>query len=136
MIAGVQEGTRLAVSVVQAGTREVELGVAATREAGVSLRQIIDISDRVGEMVTHIATAALEQSSATAEVNQSTERIADIAALSATGALQATKALEDLANLAAEIQKQVGQFRLESGGGSSTETTLRNFQAHAAASGL
>jgi methyl-accepting chemotaxis protein len=114
MIHAVQEGTQQAVAAMQAGSREVELGVAATREAGGSLREIIEVSDRVGEMVGHIASAATEQQSATGEMNRSAERIADIAVTTATGALQATKALEDLANLAAEIQGQLGQFRLES----------------------
>ncbi len=113
MIQSLQEGTRLAVAAMQSGTREVELGVAATREAGGSLREIIDISDRVGEMVTHIATAAMQQASATEEVNLSSGRIADIAAAAATGALEATKAAESLAGLAAEIDHQVGQFRLD-----------------------
>jgi len=136
MIEGVQEGTRLAVSAVQAGTREVELGVAATREAGGSLREIIDISDRVGEMVTHIATAALQQASATQDVNQSTEQIASIAAVSATAATEATKALEDLANLAADIQRQVGQFRPETDAHSAPPVPANHLRAHAAAGGF
>jgi len=114
MIHAVQEGTRLAVGAMQTGTKEVELGVAATRSAGSSLREIIEISDRVGEMVNHIATAAGQQLSATDDMNRSTERIAEIAVVAANGALEATQALEDLANLAVEIQGQVGQFQLES----------------------
>src|SRR5208282_1373490 len=54
-----------AIEAVRAGTKEVERGVAATHEAGASLREIIEISDRVGEMVAHIATAASEQANAT-----------------------------------------------------------------------
>lgn len=104
MIQAVQGGTRLAVSAMQAGTQEVELGVVATREASNSLKEIIDTSDRVGEMVSHIATGAVEQATMTEDVNRATERIADIAAQSAAGSLQATKALEDLAQLAADIQ--------------------------------
>jgi methyl-accepting chemotaxis protein len=114
MIHGVQEGTRLAVTAMQNGTKEVELGVKATREAGDSLREIINISDRVGDMVTHIAASAAQQSTATEEVNRSTERIAEIAATTANGAIETNKALEDLASLANDIQRQVGQFRLTS----------------------
>ena len=113
MIRGVQEGTRLAIATIHDGTKEVELGVASTRDAGNSLREIIEISDRVGEMVTHMATSAQQQSSATENVTQSTERIADIAAATANGAIEATKAMEDLANLAGDIQRQLAQFRLE-----------------------
>ncbi|HTW57596.1 MAG TPA: methyl-accepting chemotaxis protein [Terriglobales bacterium] len=115
MIQGVQEGTRLAVTAMHTGTKEVEMGVAATGEAGESLKEIIGISDQVGEMVTHIATAALQQLDATAEVTHSMERISDIAASTAAGAREATKAMEDLASLAGDIQRQVGQFRLGAG---------------------
>jgi methyl-accepting chemotaxis protein len=114
MIHAVQEGTQQAVAAMQAGSKEVELGVAATREAGSSLREIIDVSDRVGEMVGNIAAAATQQLSATGDVNRSAESIADIAVTTATGALEATNALEDLASLAEEIQGQLGRFRLES----------------------
>jgi methyl-accepting chemotaxis protein len=114
MIHAVQEGTRQAVEAMQGGTKEVDLGVKATHEAGGALREIIEISDQVGEMVDHIAEASTQQSAATDEMNQSAERIAGIAAVTATGAIEATQALEDFSNLAAEIQRQVGRFRLES----------------------
>ena len=130
MIHEVQEGTRQAVIAMHGGTREVDLGVTSTREAGDSLREIIDISDRVGEMVTHIATAAMEQASATQEMNQSTVRISDIATVSATGAMEATAALESLAALAGEIQNQVRQFRLEA-----NEKPVAKLRARGAAGG-
>jgi methyl-accepting chemotaxis protein len=135
MIHDLQEGTRIAVAAVNSGTKEVELGVAATREAGSSLREIIEISDRVGAMVTNIATAATQQGCATQNVTQNTERIADIAATTASGALQATKALEDLANLAGDIQRQVGQFRLHSEPVDKPGQHVPEMQAHSAASG-
>ena len=112
MISGVQSGTQAAVAAMKAGTREVSLGVTATQQAGDCLREIIAISDQVGEMVAHIAASAMQQASATEDVNQSTTKIADIAAASASGAVQATKALEDLARLAEDVQRQIGQFRL------------------------
>jgi methyl-accepting chemotaxis protein len=134
MIHGVQEGTRLAVAAMQAGSKEVELGMAATHEAGTSLREIIEISDRVGEMVTNIASAASEQANATQEMKQSAESIADIAVTTATGAVEATQALHDLADLAAQIQAQVGQFRLESKGETTEPAPAQSFRAAAAGS--
>lgn len=135
VIQAVQERTGLAVTAMHAGTREVELGVAATREAGNSLQEIIDISDRVGEMVSHIATGAVEQATVTEDVNRAIERIADIAAQSAAGSLQATKALEDLAHLAADIQNQVGQFQLASRSRSAEEDAAYDARTSAAVAG-
>jgi methyl-accepting chemotaxis protein len=114
MIHAVQEGTRLAVGAMHTGTKEVSMGVTATCEAGGVLHEIVEISERVGEMVNHIATAATQQLNATQNMSRSTEAIAEIAAVAATGSLEATSALEDLANLAADIQRQVGNFRLDS----------------------
>ena len=131
MIHTVQEGTHLAVAAMQSGTKEVELGVASTRQAGDSLREIIKISDQVGEMVTHIATAATEQASATDEMSRNTERIASIAAATAVGAQQTAKATEDLAALATELQGKVGQFRL-----ASESEEERGLRSRAAAGGL
>jgi len=134
MIHAVQEGTRQAVAAMQAGTKEVDLGVVATHEAGTALHQIIEISDRVGEMVTHIAEASAQQLSATDDMNQSAERIAGIAAVTASGAVEATQALEDFAKLAAEIQHQVGCFRLESDSGAAPLHTMA--KARPAAAGM
>jgi methyl-accepting chemotaxis protein len=119
MIQGFQEGTKLAVAAMQSGTEQVALGVTSTEQAGSALEEIIEISDRVGEMVNHIATAAIEQTSATKEMSLSTARVAEIASVAATGAAEATKATESLAALAGDIERQVGQFQLHSGSSSS-----------------
>jgi methyl-accepting chemotaxis protein len=134
MIHDVQEGTQQAVAAMQGGTGEVERGVVSTREAGDALRQIIEISDRVGEMVTHIATSAIEEAAATEQMQRSTERIAEIATVSATGALEATKAAESLAELGIEIRRQVGQFQLQAAS-SPKPARSAHFRAYGASAG-
>jgi hypothetical protein len=94
----------------------VEAGVATTQEAGNSLGAIIQSAEQVGEMVTHIATAATEQSAATEEVNANLEQIAKITAETAEGAQQSAKACHDLSSLALDLQNLVGQFKLSSNG--------------------
>jgi len=74
------------------------------------------MSQQVGDMVAHIATAATQQSAATGEINRNIEQIAQITASSATGAQQTTSALQDLSGLASNLQQLVGQFRLRSEG--------------------
>jgi methyl-accepting chemotaxis protein len=64
MINNIQGETKTAVTAMQAGTSQVEEGVQFTSRAGDSLKQIIQMSEQVGEMITQIATAATEQSSA------------------------------------------------------------------------
>ncbi len=108
----VQEETKTAVQAMEAGTRQVEGGVKTTSEAGEALREIISVSESVGEMITHIATAATEQSSASEEINGNMEQIARLVKQSADGAQQSAKACHDLSGLALDLQKMVGAFRI------------------------
>jgi methyl-accepting chemotaxis protein len=116
MIRTVQQETKTAVSAMEQGTKQVEEGVQTTAQAGDSLKQIIHTSEEVGEMITHIATAATEQSSATEEINSNIEQIARLVKESADGAQQSAKACQDLSGLALDLQKMVSNFRLEGNG--------------------
>lgn len=112
MIKTIQEETQKAVDSMESGTKRVENGVESATRAGESLQEIITASERVGDMITHIATAATEQSSATEQVNSNMEQIAKLVQESAVGAQQAAKACADLSNLALDLQALVGRFKL------------------------
>jgi methyl-accepting chemotaxis protein len=115
MIKNIQDETKIAVSAMEHGTKQVEEGVSSTAKAGESLREIIAMSERVGEMITHIATAATEQSSATEQVNNNMDQIARLVKESAVGSQQSAKACQDLSGLALDLQKMVGEFKLDTG---------------------
>ena len=117
MIKNIQDETKTAVAAMEAGTKQVEDGVNSTSQAGDSLKEIIQMSEQVGEMITHIATAATEQSSASEEVNKNMEEIAKLVKESAVGAQQSAKACQDLSGLALDLQKTVGNFKLDTGNG-------------------
>jgi methyl-accepting chemotaxis protein len=117
MIKNIQDETRVAVTAMEAGTKQVEDGVTSTAQAGDSLKEIIHTSEQVGEMITHIATAATEQSSASEEINNNMEQIAKLVKESAVGAQQSAKACQDLSGLALDLQKMVGNFNLDSNHG-------------------
>ncbi len=112
MIQTVQVETKNAVVAMEQGNRQVEEGVASTAKAGDSLREIIHMSEEVGGMITQIATAATEQTSATEEINNNMEQIAKLVRESAEGAKQSAQACADLSGLALDLQKLVGNFRL------------------------
>ena len=116
MVQSIQNETGIAVAAMQQGTQQVEDGVQTTAQAGESLKQIIQMSEQVGEMITHIATAATEQASATEQVNQNVEQINRLVGESAVGAQQSAKACQDLSGLALDLQKTVATFQLEAGG--------------------
>ena len=116
MIRTIQSETKNVVTAMQAGTKEVELGVESTTLAGSSLHEIIETNLQVNDMIAHIATAATEQAAATEQINKSITEIARITSTSATVTQQSQQALEDLSELAQNLQGLVQQFRLSSGG--------------------
>jgi methyl-accepting chemotaxis protein len=117
MIKNIQDETKSAVTAMEHGTTQVEEGVVSTVQAGDSLKEIIRMAEQVGEMISHIATAATQQSSATEEVNNNMEQIAKLVKESADGAHQSAKACQDLSELALDLQKMVGNFKLDKGNG-------------------
>ncbi|MGE5111586.1 MAG: methyl-accepting chemotaxis protein [Acidobacteriaceae bacterium] len=112
MIKTIQEETQRAVDAMEAGTSAVEHGVESATKAGTSLQEIIRASEQVDDMITHIATAATEQSSATQQVNANMEQIAKLVQESSMGAQQSAKACGDLSDLALDLQRLVGRFKL------------------------
>ena len=112
MIMTIQEGAKGAVQAMEVGSRQVQEGVASTARSGESLQHIIRMSEDVGSMISHIATAATEQSGATAEVNQSMDQIARLVNESAVSSQESAKACQDLSELALALQNMVGSFKL------------------------
>jgi methyl-accepting chemotaxis protein len=130
MIVAVQRETGTAVAQMEAGTHEVELGVAETTKAGSALDEIITAAQHVGDMIAQIATAAVEQSSTVAEVNANVEHIATITQQSEGAVQQSADTCGELSSLALELKQLVGRFKLASGetnraGASVGRTTAR-----------
>ena len=135
MIQTVQNETKTAVSAMEEGRKQVDEGVQTTAQAGEALKEIIHTSDNVGGMITQIATAAVEQSSATEEINQNMESIAKLVKEAADGAQQSAKACQDLSGLALDMQKLVSTFKLDRGGAGMRRTARPKTLAAAAGRG-
>jgi methyl-accepting chemotaxis protein len=114
MIRNIQSETKSAVEAMELGTRQVESGVETTTLAGAALCEIMQSAEKVGDMVTQIATAATQQSAATEEVNSSVEQIAKVTQETAEGAHQSAEACKELSRMALELQNLVSEFKLRS----------------------
>ncbi len=112
MIAAVQAETRGAVQDMEVESKRVEEGVDITSKAGESLKEIVGQAQHVGGMIAQIATAAVQQSAATEEINSNLAEISESISQSASGAEQSAKSCVELSNLATELEKLVGKFRL------------------------
>ncbi|TAK36166.1 MAG: methyl-accepting chemotaxis protein [Chloroflexota bacterium] len=112
MITNIQRETQLAVQAMEGGRVLTAEGVDRANRAETALSQIVQVADRVGGMVTLIATAAEQQSSASEEINASVENITMVIRQTGEGAHQSAKATEELAQLALDQQSVVGRFKL------------------------
>ncbi|MDR3764115.1 MAG: methyl-accepting chemotaxis protein [Acidobacteriota bacterium] len=110
MIATIQQETKKAVSAMEAGNTKVSAGVDAASQASTALTQIIESSDRMHEMVSSIARAAVEQTESARDVNHSMDEIARMAQQSSAGAQKSAKACQDLSGLGKDLQQAVGSF--------------------------
>ncbi len=108
----IQTETSTAVSQIESGSKRVSTGVALANSAGESLHAIVDGSKNVGTMITSIAAAAEQQSSASEEIARSMESISAVTKESTQGAEQAAQAATQLSQQAEKLQAMVAKFRV------------------------
>jgi methyl-accepting chemotaxis protein len=132
MIKSIQQETQNAVQAMEQEIKEVHVGVEKTSASGAALREIIKMSENVGDMIATIATAATEQSATTEQINSNVSQISGSTQESSAAAAQTSKACSDLSSLAFDLQHLVKQFKLESashGPSSSPRQADRNTKA-------
>ncbi len=113
MIKKIQGDTGGAVKSMNLGTEEVEKGKALADKAGVSLKEIIQGSVEVVDVVNQVAAASEEQSSASEQISRNIEAISSVTQESAAGVQQIARASEDLNRLTHNLQELIGRFRLD-----------------------
>jgi methyl-accepting chemotaxis protein len=113
MIKQIQKDTSGAVEAMVEGTKEVEKGKHLTNEAGQSLKQIIQGSEKVVDIVTQVAAASEEQSAASEQISKNIELISNVTHESTTGIQQIARASEDLNRLTVNLQELIGQFKID-----------------------
>ncbi|WP_310482933.1 GAF domain-containing protein [Chamaesiphon sp. VAR_48_metabat_403] len=113
LVASIQAQTSEVVMAMEAGTEQVAIGTKLVDETRASLNRITAISLKIGELVESIAQAALLQSENSAQVTKSIDRVADISVKTSLRADNVQASFQDLLKLATELQKNVGQFKIE-----------------------
>jgi methyl-accepting chemotaxis protein len=112
MIKQIQKDTEGAVSSMEEGTKQVEKGRLLADRAGESLKQIIDGADKVVDVVSQLAVASEEQSSASEQISKSIEAISSVTEQSTAGIQQIAKSAEDLSQLTLKLESLVARFRI------------------------
>jgi len=111
MVQGIQDGTAGSVEAIEKSSRQAQAGLEKASASGAALKEIIELANDVGDLISHIATAATEQSAATAQVNSSISRISSLTQNSSVAAQQTAKACTDLSQLALELDSLIQGFR-------------------------
>ncbi len=112
MIKKIQNDTAGAVTSMQKGTMQVSEGITLADKAGASLHNIVQVSQQVTDMVTQIASASEEQSSAAEQISRNIGSISAVTSQTASGTHQVARAAEDLNRLTARVQELITKFTL------------------------
>ncbi len=112
MISKIQNETAGAASSMNEGTRHVDEGIKLADEAGKSLNEIVTISQQLTDMVTQIAAASEEQSSASEQIARNVEAISSVTGETSQSAQQMAHAADDLNRLTENLHNVVAQFKL------------------------
>ncbi|HRB54307.1 MAG TPA: methyl-accepting chemotaxis protein [Bacteroidia bacterium] len=126
MIKQIQKDTNGAVDSMQQGTKEVEAGKLLAEKAGTSLQEIIHGAEKVVDIVSQVAAASEEQSSAAEQISKNIESISSVTTQSASGIQQIAHASEDLNRLTLNLQELIAQFKVEENSGKGSMAVRQN----------
>ena len=131
MIQQIQSDSHGAVRTMANATQQVDAGIVLADHAGVSLQEIVEISQKVTHMVSQIAVANEEQSSTSEQISKNMEAIASVTQQTASGTQQIARAAEDLNRLTETLQSLVNQFKLnaQNENGALSQTLQKSLEA-------
>ncbi len=112
MIARLQTGAHDAVSVLETERGEAKYSVEEAKKAGAALGEITEVIGQLNDMNTQIASSAEEQTLVSEEINRNIIAINGVATQTAQGATNMAQSAGDLANLAANLESVVQQFKV------------------------
>jgi len=112
MVERIQEGTRNAVSSMQAGVIQAGKGVELASQAGGSINEIRSGSMRVTEVVNNISDSIREQGSVSSEIAKNIELVAQMSEESALAVKNTSQAAHHLKELSNSLYSSVSRFKL------------------------
>ena len=91
---------------------EVERGKELADKAGQSLAEIIRGTEKVADIVSQVAAASEEQSSASEQISKNIESISSVTRESTAGIQQIARAAEDLNHLTNNLETIIAKFKI------------------------
>lgn len=111
MIQAIQSGTANAVDSMKQGVERVAVGVVEARRAGDTIGEVQQHALRVLEAMSEITVSLREQASASTEIAQNIERIAQMAEENKAAAGSNAHTADELRQLAETLNQEAGRFK-------------------------
>ncbi len=112
MVSALQAGTRDAVDFMQESSFKADNCVQQAQEAGIALAEITGAVAQMRESNTQIAVAAEQQSHVAEEMNRAVVSIRDVTENTVQQTVDSATTSNQLATLAGELSKAIGQLKL------------------------
>jgi methyl-accepting chemotaxis protein len=112
IIERLQGNSEAAVKVINASSQAAQQTVEQARETGESLHQVISALRNLTELNASIASATLEQSHVVEDINQNVTHATSLALENAQAADQSNEASQKLGQMADQLNRLLGQFRI------------------------
>ena len=112
LIKAVQSETQQAVVAMEEGTKEVEAGYKVTVEAGDSLHQIGEISQKSSALAWDISQATQEQVRGVEGGAVAVQSIAGVAVQTEKAVLETRKTMDQLVRVAEALMASLSRFKL------------------------
>ena len=112
MVEKIREASRASVLAMESGVTGVESGVALSREAGKSIKEILEAQSRVTDSVDSINQALKEQTAATHDMTSRVEVVSQGAESLAKTISKTRKNAQELANQAETLDRLASRFKL------------------------
>jgi len=127
LISEIQQNTNRAVTVMDTGTQEVQVGMQVVKVAEEGFSKIVELIEQVSKQIQEATTVSEEMSSSAEQIYASFDEIATIAQTSSSNLQNVASASEEqlatieevaasaatLSNMAEELQTQVARFKVE-----------------------
>lgn len=127
LISEIQQDTNRAVTVMDTGTQEVQVGMRVVKVAEEGFSKIVELIEQVSHQIQEATTVSEEMSSSAEQIYASFDEIATIAQMSSSNLQNVASASEEqlatieevaasaatLSNMAEELQTQVSRFKVE-----------------------
>jgi len=127
LISEIQQDTNRAVTVMDTGTQEVQIGMQVVKVAEEGFSKIVELIEQVSMQIQEATTVSEEMSSSAEQIYASFDEIATIAKMSSSNLQNVASASEEqlatieevaasaatLSNMAEELHTQVSRFKVE-----------------------